>query len=90
MTPTEFQIAYSGKLKEVLDSQMGRDLLVMLQSLRPSLSESFPTEHAMLRAYAKIEGYDSTLRNIIGLSLAPKQTVQVEANYGVPDKITKE
>lgn len=88
MTPTEFQIAYSGRLKEVLDEPVGKALLMVLQALRPAMQASFPTEHAMIRAYANNEGYTNCLQNIVGLALPPKQTSQVEANYGVPDKPT--
>lgn len=88
MTPTEYQVAHSGKLKEFLDSKSGRDLLIMLQALRPAMQASFATEHQMVRAYANTEGYNSCLQHIVGLALPPKQTSQVEANYGVPDKPT--
>lgn len=86
MTPTEYQAAHSGKLKEFLDSKPGKDFLMMLQALRPVMPESFPSEHGMIRTYARIEGYDGCLRNLIALALPPKQHSEIEANYGVTEK----
>lgn len=90
MTPTDYQVAHSGKLKEFLDSKPGKDLLVMLQALRPAMQASFPTEHQMVRSYANNEGYNSCLQNIIALCMPPKPSSEVQADYGVKDKPTKE
>ena len=89
MTPVEFQAHNSGKLKEILDSQLGKDFLTILQALRPAYE--FPIhEHLMTANREAIRGYDICLRNIIALSLPPKAVTQPEANYGVEDKKTKE
>jgi hypothetical protein len=86
MTPTEFQQNHSGDLKAVLDTPMGKELFNVLAALRPQMPDSFPNEHSMLRAYAKIEGYEMCVRCIVSLTLSPKVQIQPEANYGVPDK----
>lgn len=86
MTVKQFQNEHSGKIKELLESPMGKEFLGSLHALRPALPESFPTEHAMTRAYAKCEGYDLCLRSIIGLAMPVKITTEPDANYGVPEK----
>ena len=90
MTPHEFQINHSGELKKFFETPVGREFLTILNGLRPQLSGSFPTEHEMLRSYAKVEGFELCLRNIVGLIMLPKITPQPEANYGVPDRKPEE
>lgn len=87
MTPVEFQQNHSGWLKELFGDPRGKEFIALLNGMRPSLPQSFPTEHAALRAYANIEGYEQCLRTMIALSQAPKApAASVPANYGVPDK----
>lgn len=84
MTPIEFQSAHAGKLKEILDSNFGKDFLLIIQALKPAYE--FPIhEHLMLANRESIRGYEMCLRNIVALSFPPKMVSQPEANYGVPE-----
>ena len=85
MTAIEFQSAHSGELQQVLQSPMGKDLLVVLHSLRPPY-ESPVHEHLFIANREKVVGYELCLRNVLGLANPPKIVSQPEANYGVPDK----
>lgn len=86
MTVADFQKARGPELKTFLLSPLGADLLNALNSLKPALQDSFPSEHAMTRGYAKIEGYELCLRHIVALTMIPKPSSQPEADYGVPDR----
>ena len=89
MTVADFQKTRGPWLKTILTSTEGTDLLNALNSLKPALPDSFPTEHSMTRGYAKIEGYELCLRHMVALTMIPKPSSQPEANYGVPDKKTE-
>lgn len=86
MTPSEFQINHGSELEKFLRTPLGKEFFNTINALVPVMPDSFPNEHSMLRSYAKIEGYQTCLRNMIALTMIPKTTVQPEANYGVPDK----
>lgn len=85
MKPIEFQSAYSGDLKKFFESNMGREFITLVNGLRPPLPQSFPTEHAMIRAYANAEGYETCLRTMVSLAMPPKVTPEPEITYGVSD-----
>lgn len=85
MNPTEFKSAYSGDLKKFFESPMGREFITLINGLRPQLPQSFQTEHAMVRAYANAEGYETCLRTMVSLAMPPKVVSEPEVNYGVPD-----
>lgn len=90
MTTKEYQENYSGELRKFYDTNCGKELLGQISGLRPPLKESFSTEHDMIRAYGKIEGYEMCLRNLIALSLPAKNNDQPVANYGVDDPQPKD
>lgn len=85
MNPNEFRSAYSGELKKFFESQMGRELIILLNGLRPQLPSSFSTEHSMTRAYANAEGYEICLRTMIALAMPARVASEPEINYGVAD-----
>lgn len=87
MNSQEFQANHSGDLKAVLDSDMGKRLLTVLSSLRPP-HEFPPQEHLLIENRGAVRGYELCLRNMISLTMAPKNVTQPEANYGVPEKPT--
>lgn len=85
MNPQEFQAAHSTNLKAMLETPWGKEFFQILSSVRPGIADTFPSESAMIRSYAKNEGYELCLRNILGLTIPPAPPVaQPEANYGVP------
>jgi hypothetical protein len=84
MTPKEFQTTYSGDLKKLWDSPLGKALLAVMLNLKPTYE--FPIhEHLMLANREAIRGYDMAMRNLVVLSMAPKTATTPEANYGVKD-----
>lgn len=85
MTAQEFQVAFSADLKKVLESQMGQNLVQILGGLRPQYEMS-PHEHLFSDNRGSIRGYETCLRNLIGLAMPPKIAEQPPVNYGVPDK----
>lgn len=85
MTPQEFQLTHSTKLKEALGTSWGVEFFQILNGLRPAIAETFTNESSMIRNYAKSEGYELCLRNLLALTmLPPAPAAQPEANYGVP------
>ena len=89
MTVADFQKTRGPELKKFLLSPAGVDFMNAINSLKPALQDSFPSEHAMTRAYAKIEGYELCMRHMVALTMVAKPASQPEANYGVPDKKTE-
>lgn len=90
MTPAEFQSNHSGDLKKFFETNLGKEFISLLNGLRPAIGESFPNAETMIRSYAKVEGYELCLRNIVALTMPPKVVTQPEANYGVPETKPKE
>lgn len=85
MTVHQFKEIYSGDLKKFLETHAGQEFLSILGMLRPAYDLP-KEEHLLIESRGAIRGYETCVRNIIGLA-AHKTTVQEpEANYGVPDK----
>lgn len=89
MTAIEFQTHYSEDLKNFLQTPAGKEFFGVLHSLRPAY-ESPAQEHLFIANREKIVGFEYCLRMILALTNAPVVQNQPEANYGVPDKQTKE
>lgn len=89
MTAIEFQSSFSGELAQFLLTPCGKELVTILHGLRPAY-ETSPSEHVFIENRGAVRGYELCLRNILGLANPPKIVNAPEANYGVPDKETKE
>ncbi len=84
MTRQQFVDTHGEELKTFLNSECGKNALAFLGALRP-VHESPKEPHLYADNKGKVIGYELCLRNFISLSLLPKTTEEVEANYGVED-----
>lgn len=85
MNATQFQNKYAGELKAFFETSLGKNLLGTLNGLRPLHEVNPVPEHILLKTYAKIEGYELCLRNIVGLTMLPIEQKPIEADYGVKE-----
>lgn len=84
MKPEDFQRQFGVKVKEFLDSPIGREFLNTLSQLRPGYDNN-QLEHLFIENRGAIRGYETCLKNLISLSFSPAPSKEVDANYGVEE-----
>lgn len=89
MNKNTFQKLHADKLKSVLESPFGRDLMAALGALRPPYE--FPQqEHLLIEGRGCMRGYEMCIRNLVSLATPAIESSDLEADYGVPEPKTNQ
>lgn len=82
MIPNDFRLKHGLALKTFLSTDCGRDLIPVLQQLRP-LFITNSTPHVHTESAGTVRGYELCIKDLVRLSELPKQPEEIEMTYGV-------
>lgn len=84
MTKQQFIDKHGDELKKFLSSESIIAAFNLVNTMKP-INEFSNEPHLFAENRGAIRGYELCLRNFIGLSLLPKNTEEIEADYGIPN-----